>query len=135
MVIKMMDRFENELHDLVESFQGVFDNRGVTMRVTLENLNKVVSIEDDRGTRIWIRLMPIGDKLSLDFSAVEFASELRRKGLFESLCGVVKDKDYIGEAVISNVCTNEMTCYVKKHNYEYNGCMNWYSVKERNKEE
>ena len=94
--------------DLMNSIIGIIGRHGEVVDGRLEYSGRAILIEDNYGTRLWLRVMYYNDKIKVDFSTVELRNALRRKGVFSEICEMVKEKDYIESAVISNVCTHEM---------------------------
>lgn len=117
-------------NDLLNSIIKIIEKHGEIVNGRLEYWGRAILVEDNYGTRMWIRVVEWKDeKIRVDFSTVEFRDKLRRKGIFREICNMVRKKDYIESAVISNVCTQEMYNFCHKHNLAFNEMMNTYRVK------
>lgn len=115
--------------DLMNLIIKIIGKHGKVVDGRLEYSGKAILIEDNYGTRFWLRVMYYNDKIKVDFSTVELKNALRRKGVFSEICEMVKEKDYIESAVISNVCTHEMYNFCVKNGFELNKMMNSYKIK------
>lgn len=115
--------------DLMNLIIKIIGKHGKVVDGRLEYSGKAILIEDNYGTRFWLRVMYYNDKIKVDFSTVELRNALRRKGVFSEICEMVKEKDYIESAVISNVCTHEMYNFCVKNGFELNEMMNSYKIK------
>lgn len=90
---------------------------GINSKVQYVNNNKVIEIQDNNIV-LWLRLYAYNnsDKLNADISTIEIAPELRRNGIFETMCRRLKNCKYIDKLRITGVCTPEMNNWCRKHN-------------------
>lgn len=116
--------------NLMYSIVRIIEKYNAKVDCRLEYGGSAILIEDRYDTRFWLRVSDWRDgKIRVDFSTVELRYGLRRKGVFSEICDMVKRKEYVGSAVISNVCTEEMLNFCKKHKFRYNEMMNNYQIK------
>lgn len=117
---------ENILNSIIK----IFEEYDVIVSGRVEYSGRAVLVEDEYGTRIWIRLSDYRNinKVRVEFSTVEIRDDIRRKGVFSKICNMIKEKDYVEHAVISNVCTPEMSKFCKKNKLEFNEMMNEYRI-------
>ena len=96
-------------NDLLKSIIDIINKDKKYVEGRIEYNGKAICIEDDYGTRFWIRLsLNKDDKLIVDLSTIELKEEFQRKGIFNEICKMIQNKDYVKSAFISNICTEKM---------------------------
>lgn len=126
----MMDvnNLENISNNILSTLMNILNNHELDCVGRLEYHGKAINIWDNYGTKFWIRVMPLNNRVIADFSSVELREDKRRQGIFDEICESMKHKDFIEKVLISNVCTDEMEAFCKKHNYTYDDMMMTYRV-------
>lgn len=121
---------EQYTDDLLKSILNIINKDKEYVIGKTEYRGKAILIEDMKGTRFWLRISVNKDnKLIVDLSTIELRDSLQRKGLFSKICKMIQDKEYIEKAYISNVCTEKMLNFCKKHNLEFMEPLNAYKIK------
>ena len=117
-------------NDLLKSIIDIINKDKKYVEGRIEYNGKAICIEDDYGTRFWIRLsLNKDDKLIVDLSTIELKEEFQRKGIFNEICKMIQNKDYVKSAFISNICTEKMFGFCKKYEFEFIESLNAYKVK------
>lgn len=88
---------------------------GINIRVQYLNNNKVIALQDNDRIYLWLRLYTNGDKFNADISTIELAEDLRRRGIFNTLCYRLYKCKYIDRLRITGVCSPEMQGWCFKH--------------------
>lgn len=121
---------EQYTDDLLKSILNIINKDKEYVIGKTEYRGKAILIEDMEGTRFWLRISVNKDnKLIVDLSTIELRDSLQRKGLFSKICKMIQDKKYIEKAYISNVCTEKMLNFCKKHKLKFMELLNAYKVK------
>lgn len=87
---------------------------GINIDINYVNNYRTIEVRDEN-MQLWLRLYVNGDKFNADISTIELAYDIRRMGIFDTLCKRLKNCKYIDVLKITGVCTPEMRNWCNKH--------------------
>ena len=117
--------------DLQKELQTIMDKHDIDCDVKVVNFGNCIEVRNYEGTEIWIRVTFVKNGLDLDFNVVQIEEDYRRNGIFTEIVNMVKTKNFVHKAFISNVCTEEMINFCKKHKFTFEKSINAFVICKR----
>lgn len=105
----------NKVKVIGRNIESSIKKYGLNIKAQYINNYRVVALLDNDRIYLWLRLYENGDKFNADISTIELADDLRRKGIFETLCYRLYKCKYIDKIRITGVCSTEMKRWCRKH--------------------